>query len=108
MAWYGHRQNLASRLPPELTAPNGMNFTRSVGKSTSNLERVRTYLRTNGPRRMQDILRDVFGKTIVPTGHWAGPDMVGRGWNSYMFALAVKHGYLRKERKGNAVWWSAA
>lgn len=109
---YGFR-NLSSR-PLHLTAPNGLNFSRSVGNPNSRLERVRKYLRENGSRTKAEILREVFGKNItenpqyVMKGSWYYPknNEVTRGWGSYLFTYGVHHGFFRKERKGNTVLWS--
>lgn len=91
-----------SSRPSHLTAPNGLNFSRSVGVPTSRLERIREYLRVNGPSTKKDILRDVFGKTIgsYSTGG------VTMGWGSYVFGLGVKNGFFKKTRKGGTTYWS--
>ena len=99
-----------SSLPAELTAPNGMNFSRSVGNPNSRLERVRSYLTTNGPRTKRQILRDVFGKEVGDLReHWMARRNKGhttRGWGAYLFGYGVRHGYFKHERKGNTVYWS--
>jgi hypothetical protein len=99
-----------SSLPADLTAPNGMNFVRSVGVPTSRLERVRTYLRDNGPRTKREILRDVFGKEVGDLReHWMVRREKGHtthGWGAYLFVYGVRHGFFRHERKGNTVYWS--
>lgn len=84
-----------SSLPFHLTAPNGLNFSRSVGNPKSRLERVREYLRVNGPSTRRTILRDVFGRVNV-----------NRGWGSTFFALCVRHGFLVKTWEGGTVRWS--
>lgn len=97
------------------TAPNGLNLSKSVTNPDSRLNRVRSYLHTNGPRTKRDILRDVFGHTIgvnryeyTPTMGWhrIGPKFVTRSWGSYLFTLAVRYGYITKTRKGNTVLYS--
>lgn len=92
-----YRVRRSSR-PFHLTAHNGLNFSKSVGNAKSRLERVREYLRVNGPRSKRDILRDVFGRTIDPTTF--------RGWGSTFFRMAVRHGFFTKSRNGNTVLWS--
>ena len=95
-------------------APNGMNLSKSVTNPTSRLSRVRSYLHTNGPRTKRDILHDVFGKTIgvnrfeYINGKWQTftPNIVTRGWASYVFTLAIRYGYITKTRKGNVVLYS--
>ncbi len=110
---YGSRR---SSVPRHLTAWNGLNFSRSVGNPTSRLERVREYLRVNGPRSKREILRDVFGKTLGKTS-WGwnpvtqrmeckNPNVVTSGWGTYLFGYGVRHGFFRKERKGNVTYWS--
>ena len=96
MYTYGYR--LSSR-PRHLTAPNGLNFSQSVGNPTSRLERVRDYLRIHGAATKKEILRDVFGKTVGPNG-------ITRGWGSYLFQYGVHHGFFMKVRRGNKVYWS--
>lgn len=92
MNLYGHYHH--SSRPIHLTAPNGLNFSRSVGNPNSRLERVRKYLRDNGSRTKAEILRDVFNRPMC------------RGWGCYLFTYGVIHGFFRKERKGNTVLWS--
>lgn len=98
-----------SAVPPHLTAPNGMNFTKSVGNPNSRLERVREYLRINGPRTKREILRDVFGKEVgdlrenwkvrMEKGH------TSHGWGAYLWTYGVKHGFFTKTRKGRTILW---
>jgi hypothetical protein len=99
-----------SSRPAELTAPNGMNFSRSVGNPNSRLERVRSYLTTNGPRTKRQILRDVFGKEVGDLReHWMARRSKGHtshGWGAYLFGYGVRHGFFKHERKGNTVYWS--
>lgn len=101
-----------SSLPRELTAPNGMNFVKSVGVPTSRLERVRKYLSENGPRTKREILRDVFGKDVGNLReHWQTRHQKGNvthGWGAYLFVYGVRHGFFRHERKGRTVLWSLA
>jgi len=87
------------------TAPNGMNFSRSVNNPTSRLNRIRDYLITNGPQTKRNILYNVFGKSL-PTRRYYNPDNVTRGWGTYVFGLAVKYGYFTKVRRDNSVYWS--
>ena len=113
MEWYpvsyGFRR---SSVPTHLTAWNGLNFSRSVGNPSSRLERVREYLRVNGPRTKREILRDVFGKSIVEydtylhVWNYGLPNVVTRGWGTYLFGYGVRHGFFKKERKGNITYWS--
>lgn len=104
---YGFIKPRYSSVPAELTGPNGFNFSRSVGDPSSRLERVRVYLRDNGPSTKRAILRDVFGKT-VRTGPWqaAWPDTVTIGWGGMFWSLGVRHGFFTKTRKGRTVLWS--
>lgn len=88
-----------------VTAPNGMNFRRSVGNPTSRLERIRTYLRTCGRATKRDILRNVFGKEIR-SGRFAFDGLVSSGWASYVFTYGNHAGLLVKERVGNNVYWN--
>lgn len=100
MYTYGYLGRLSSR-PRHLTAPNGLNFSRSVGNPNSRLEKIREYLRVNGPSTKKDILYYVFGKTI---GHY--PNGVTMGWGAYVFGLGVKNGFFTKTRKGGTTYWS--
>jgi hypothetical protein len=109
---YGYPRRLSSR-PTHLTAPNGLNFSRSVGNPTSRLERVRDYLRIHGAATKKEILRDVFGKTIVPSRpqytivqNNTNPNEVSYGWGCYLFGCGVNHGFFTKVRRGNTVYWS--
>lgn len=86
-----------SSVPAELTAPNGLNFVRSVGNPNSRLEKVRKYLSDNGPRTKREIFRDVFGKEI---------GQVSYGWGTYLFGYGVRHGFFTKSRKGRSVLWN--
>ena len=95
---YNYGSSLSS-LPRELTAWNGLNFSRSVGVPTSRLERVRTYLRTVGPKSKRDILADVFGLKDLT-------QVAVRGYHAYVFTLGVKQGFFTKERKGNVTLWN--
>jgi len=105
---YGRRQ---SSVPSHLTAPNGLNFSKSGANPHSRLNRVRDYLIKNGPKSKRDILRDVFGKTLDSADrYWqrqqTNPTVVNRGWNSTFFRMAVHHGFLKKVRVGNVTMWS--
>lgn len=94
---YGYIGSKYSSMPAELTAPNGMNFTKSVGNPNSRLEKVRKYLSDNGPKSKREILLDVFNKNI---------GNVTYGWGSYLFGYGVRHGFFAKTRKGNTTLWS--
>ena len=61
---YGHRM---SSVPSHLTAPNGLNFSRSVGNPNSRLEKLRQYLSVNGPSTKREILYRVWGKKVTDT-----------------------------------------
>lgn len=98
-----------------LTAPNGLNFRRSVGNPSSRLEKVRTYLRQNGPTSKATICREVFNKVLTDNpsplryegGQWVREtNEVARGWGTYLFGYGVRHGFFHKERQGNRVLWS--
>lgn len=99
-----------SSKPAELTAPNGINFTKSVGNPNSRLERVRAYLTVNGPRTKREILRDVFGKDIGNLrDDWMtrrAKGNVTHGWGAYLWTYGVRHGFFTKTRKGNVVYWN--
>lgn len=82
---------MSNRILP--TAPNGLNLTRSVNNPKSNLNKVRDYLQQKGIATKRDILRDVFNKDC-------------RGWGCYLFATAIRQGFITKTRKGNAVFYS--
>ena len=111
----GWRVPMYSSLPAHLTAPNGLNFTKSVHDPKSRLNRVRDYLRQNGPSSKRDILRDVFGKEMndnkyVPVnGQFVNrtANTVTSGWGSYLFGYGVRHGFFTKVRRGNVWYWSA-
>lgn len=105
---YGWGYKQSSR-PAYLTAPNGLNFSRSVGNPNSRLEKVRTYLHTVGRATKRDILRDVFGKVISEKSPWTygyQNNFVTRGWGVYLFTYGIRHGYFKKERVGNKVFYS--
>jgi hypothetical protein len=97
---YGMGPALSSR-PRNLTAPNGLNFSRSLHNPISRLNKVRDYLATRGEATKVDILHDVFGKTV---GRRAGE--VTYGWGTYLFGYGIRHGFFKKVRKGNRVYWS--
>jgi len=91
------------------TAPNGMNFSRSIKNPNSRLNRVRQYLKDNGPVTKQEILFNVFGKVVVdfPVPYINRPlNTVTRGWGTWLFGYGKRHGYFKTERKGNKVYWS--
>jgi len=102
-----------SSMPADLTAPNGMNFTKSVGNPNSRLEKVRKYLSDNGPRTKREILLDVFGKVVessvernLPWQERIGNGKVSYGWGAYLFGYGVRHGFFTKRRMGRTVLWS--
>jgi len=97
---YGRRQSSVFR---HLTAPNGLNFSKSVSNPNSRLNRLRSYLSVKGEATKGEILRDVFGKTLGKdwkNGH------VSSGWGTYLFNYGVRHGFFKKVRRGNQVFWS--
>jgi len=110
--WYTYGYiNRRSSVPSHLTAPNGLNFSKSGANPNSRLNRVRDYLIKNGPKSKRDILRDVFGKTLDSSDrYWqrqqTNPTVVNRGWNSTFFRMAIHHGFLKKVRVGNVTMWS--
>ena len=86
----------------QIHAPNGLNLNKSIGNPNSRFEKVREYLRVNGPSTKKDILYYVFGRTVQPFGQ----NSVTMGWGSYVFGLGVKYGYFKKIRKNNTTYWS--
>lgn len=100
------------------TAPNGLNLSRSVHNPNSRFRRMVDYLSVNGEATREEILRDVFGKTIgnpsfhldKTTGKYVShtPNLVSRGWASYLFNISVQNGYVRKVRRGNRVFYSVS
>lgn len=94
-----------SSAPPHLTAPNGLNLTRSIINPLSRFSRVRDYLFVKGEATKVEILRDVFGKTI---GRNFRSGEISRGWGAYLFMLSVKCGYFTKVRRGNNVFYSVS
>lgn len=110
---YGYSRRLSSR-PRHLTAPNGLNLSKSVNNPNSRFEKIREYLRVNGPTTKKDILYYVFGKKIVPSRpqytivqNNTNPNEVSYGWGTYVFGLGVKYGYFKKTRKNGTTYWSA-
>ena len=112
--WYDSWSGRSS-VPPHLTAPNGLNFRKSVGNPNSRLEKVRSYLRVNGPTSKATICREVFNKVLTDNQapirydgrKWVREtNEVTRGWSTWLFGYGVRHGFLHKERKGNMVLWS--
>ena len=111
---YGHR----SSRPRHLTAPNGLNLSRSVTNPNSRFSRMMDYLSFKGEATREEIIRDVFGKTYgVPRSTYdtstlrrvkLTPNVVTRGWGAYLFMLSVKYGYVKKVRRGNRVFYSVA
>lgn len=106
MYQYGYGWNRVSSCPSHLTAPNGLNFSRSVGNPKSRLEKVRNYLRVNGRSTKVDILTNVFGKIVDNTPFTYGNGKVTRGWGAYLFTYGIRHGFFKKERIGNKVFYS--
>jgi len=88
-----------------LTAPNGMNFTKSVGNPKSRLERVRSYLWLYGSATKRQILADVFDRTIVEYSSVMKRE-VTRGWASYVFTYGIRQGFFQKHRIGNEVFYA--
>ena len=88
---------------PHLTAPNGLNFSRSIHNPKSRLNRVRDYLSVNGEATKREILRDVFGKTLGKG--WKNGEVTS-GWGCYLFSYGVHQGLFKKVRRGNQVFWS--
>ena len=117
MFHYGYGRNFSSR-PSHLTAPNGLNLSRSIHNPKSRFRRMMDYLSVKGEATREEILRDVFGKTIgVPsfyldktTGRFTcyTPNVVSRGWGCYLFILSVQYGFINKIRRGNRVFYSVA
>jgi hypothetical protein len=99
-----------------LSAPNGLNLSRSVHNPKSRFRRMVDYLVVKGEATREEILRDVFGKTIGnPSFHLdkvtgkvvcSTPNVVSRGWGSYLFNISVQYGYINKIRRGNRVFYS--
>ena len=104
---YGYGRSLSS-VPRHLTAPNGLNFSRSLNNPKSRLCRVLSYLSVKGEATKGEILRDVFGKTLDNTTMYPHrtKDMVTSGWGTYLFNYGVRHGFFKKVRRGNMWYWS--
>jgi len=102
MFGYGYGCSLSS-VPSHLTAPNGLNFSRSIHNPNSRLNRLRSYLSVKGEATKGEILRDVFGKTLGKD--WKNGE-VSSGWGTYLFNYGVRHGFFKKVRRGNKVYWS--
>ena len=115
MFQYGYGRNFSSR-PSHLTAPNGLNLTRSVHNPKSRFRRMMDYLNVKGEATREEIIRDVFGKTYGVSRHTYDhqmgrlicltPNVVSRGWACYLFSLSVKCGYIKMVRRGNRVFYS--
>jgi hypothetical protein len=101
---YGYGRHLSSR-PSHLTAPNGLNLSKSIHNPKSRFRRMMDYLSVKGEATKVDILRDVFGKTI---GRDFRGGEVTRGWGTYLFTLSVRNGYVKMVRRGNRVFYSVA
>lgn len=102
MFHYGYGRHLSSR-PSQFTAPNGFNLSKSIHNPTSRFRRMMDYLSVKGEATKEDILRDVFGKTIGKD--WKNGE-VTRGWGTYVFTLSIANGYMKKVRRGNRVFYS--
>ena len=108
MYYYGYNRSLSS-VPSHLTAPNGLNFVRSVSNPNSRLNKVRAYLATHGASTKREIVYRVFGKKIMDKNiPWYNNNSgeVSSGWGSYLFNYAQKHGYIKSKRVGNQVFYS--
>ena len=101
---YGYGRHLSSR-PSHLTAPKGLNLSKSIHNPKSRFRRMMDYLSVKGEATKVDILRDVFGKTI---GRDFRGGEVTRGWGTYLFTLSVRNGYVKMVRRGNRVFYSVA
>lgn len=103
-----------SSRPPHLTAPNGLNLSKSIHNPNSRFRRMMDYLKVKGEATKEEILRDVFGKTLGKSSwEWNGsqlvnrtPNVVTRGWGTYVFTLSIANGYVKKVRRGNRVFYS--
>lgn len=103
-----------------LTTHNGMNLSKSRNNPNSRYSRIVEYIRKNGSSTKADVLRNVFGKIVVPntakvhsytpSGQWyritGTENWVTRGWGTYVWNLMVANGDLIKTRKGNKVHYS--
>lgn len=101
-----------------LTAPNGLNFTKSIGNPKSRLEKVRSYLWLYGTATKRQILSDVFNRTTRDDpaikysnrtydnqGGRIYRPFVTRGWGSYLFTYGIRQGFFQKFRQGNQVYY---
>jgi hypothetical protein len=89
------------------TTLNGMNLKKSRLTPSSRYTRVKEYLRINGPSTKAEIIRNVFGKTVVNVSardNTAGE--ISRGWGTYLWSLMVKNNDVKKERVGRRVYYS--
>ena len=102
MFQYGYGRNFSSR-PSHLTAPNGLNLTRSVHNPKSRFRRMMDYLNVKGEATREEIITECFGKTI---GRDFKNGDVTRGWATYLFTLSVRNGYVKMVRRGNRVFYS--
>ena len=115
MFQYGYGRSLSSR-PSHLTAPNGLNLSRSIHNPKSRLRRMLDYLSVKGEATREEIITECFGKTIGVSRHTydpqtgkytcLNPNVVTRGWACYLFGLSVKCGYIKMVRRGNRVFYS--
>jgi hypothetical protein len=76
-------------------APNGLNFSKSIGNPSSRLEKVRAYLATNPNATRAQIVIEALGQS-----------MVVRGWATGFFSLMVRTGKVSKVRVGNRYLYS--
>ena len=103
MFHYGYGRHLSSR-PSHLTAPNGLNLSRSIHNPKSRFRRMMDYLNVKGEATRVDIITECFGKTIGTD--YKNPNVVSRGWGCYLFTLSVRNGYVKMVRRGNRVFYS--
>lgn len=82
-------------------APNGMNLLRSRFLVNSNAMRVLRYLSSchiHGSTKTAMLL------ALWPTGNWF-TYKTNRGYNSYLFGLLVKNGYVTHKRTRKTTKW---
>ena len=105
---YGYGTNRLSSVPSHLTAPNGLNFSRSIRDPWSNLNRVRRFLEWKGEATKAEILKKCFNRTLDNTMKIPNRtrNYVTSGWNTYLFGYGIRHGYFKKVRRGNVWYWS--
>jgi len=114
--------NQSRNEPFGYSAPNGLNFVKSVNNENSLLGRVIRYLRDSEvPVTKRMIVEDVMGMTVIEgripckydyeNNCWFGNDgKIGsdvlRGYHSNFFRTAVRCGFLTHKRVGKTVVWS--